>query len=58
MGTRNSTSPPAGGLKDPNGLVYYKGEYHLYFQYNPRGIGDLSGGNKSWGHAVSDDLVH
>jgi len=46
----------SGFLSDPNGLLYYKGVYHLFHQYNPYDI--KSGVPQHWGHATSTDLIN
>lgn len=46
--------PPKNWMNDPNGPVYYKGVYHLFYQYNPY---SAEWGNITWAHSVSQNLV-
>ena len=55
MKNRLHVKAPGNWVNDPNGMIYYKGQYHLFYQhfpYAPRW------GTMHWGHAVSPDLIH
>ena len=48
--------PSKGWINDPNGLIYFAGRYHAFFQYNPHSALEIA--KAHWGHTVSDDLIH
>ncbi|MBQ3451839.1 MAG: hypothetical protein IJG32_06220, partial [Selenomonadaceae bacterium] len=48
-------APPVGWLNDPNGFSYYKGQYHIFYQYHPYSV---NWGPMHWGHSTSKDLCH
>ena len=47
-------TPELGWLNDPNGFSYYKGKYHLFYQFYPY---DIKWNDMHWGHATSNDLI-
>ena len=47
--------PARNWMNDPNGPIYFNGQYHMFFQYNPQAA---VWGNMSWDHAISPDMIH
>ena len=47
-------TPPQNWMNDPNGLVYYKGYYHIFYQHFPY---ECHWGTMHWGHAITKDFV-
>jgi beta-fructofuranosidase len=47
--------PARNWMNDPNGPIYWRGQYHMFFQFNPHGT---TGADMHWGHAISPDMVH
>jgi beta-fructofuranosidase len=47
--------PAKNWMNDPNGPIYWKGHYHMFFQYNPNAA---VWGDMHWAHAVSEDMIH
>ncbi len=48
-------APPAGWMNDPNGLIYFDGLYHAFYQHHPM---SADWGPLHWGHATSHDMIH
>ena len=47
--------PTRNWMNDPNGPIFWKGNYHMFFQYNPNAA---VWGDMHWAHAVSPDMIH